>query len=92
MRCEGMTRHGGAFTLGPVRWVQCENEAIVLLKIRQERNGKFEEKHNMPTCLGCWLEGRETDAIEILEAIPIKAPEPECSKLCDAHCPDEEAP
>lgn len=28
MRCEGYVRKGGVFTFGPVKWVQCENEAV----------------------------------------------------------------
>ena len=63
-RCEGWRRYGGAFTLGPVEWRQCENDAIVLLKVRQE---KIEE---LPACAECWKEVLE-NKIEILESKPI---------------------
>ena len=64
VRCEGWRRNGGAFTLGPVTWEQCKNDAIVMLKVKQ---GKIEE---LPACAECWEEGRE-NKIEILEVKPI---------------------
>jgi len=51
MRCEGWRRNGGAFTLGPVEWKQCENEAIVILEVVQD--GKVE---SLPGCAICWQE------------------------------------
>lgn len=64
-RCEGWRRTGGAFTLGPVRWQQCENTAIVRLTVTQAG-----ETEQISACLECWREatGRE---IEILEAVPL---------------------
>lgn len=64
MRCEGWRRYGGAFTLGPVKWEQCKEDAIVMLKVKQE---KTEE---LPACLHCWNEGKEK-GITILSAEPI---------------------
>ena len=64
VRCEGWRRYGGAFTLGPVEWKQCENVAIVMLKVNQ---GKIEE---LPACAECWAEVRE-NKIEVLEVKPI---------------------
>jgi hypothetical protein len=52
-RCEGYRRYGGALTIGLPRWVQCENNAVVLLTVEQD--GKILE--NLPTCLECWDEG-----------------------------------
>lgn len=51
MRCEGWRRNGGAFTLGPVTWKQCENEAVVILEVVQD--GKVE---SLPGCATCWQE------------------------------------
>jgi len=51
MRCEGWTRKGGVFTFGPVTWSQCENEAIVMLEVEQEKVEK------QPACLECWGKG-----------------------------------
>lgn len=64
MRCEGWRRTGGAFTFGPVKWEQCAKEAIVMLKVRQE---KEEELHS---CLDCWNECKENN-IEILGVEPL---------------------
>jgi len=67
-RCEGYTRHGGVFTFGPVRWVQCDKEAVVLLKIKQEG----EDEREMPACLDCWTEAQKPEwKIQILSAKPI---------------------
>lgn len=64
MRCEGWRRTGGAFTLGPVKWEQCNNEAIVMLKVRQEK------EEDLPACLDCWNECKQ-NKIEILGAEPL---------------------
>jgi hypothetical protein len=50
-RCEGYRRYGGAFTLGPVRWEQCDENAIVMIKIVQDG-----EKKTFPACQECWKE------------------------------------
>ncbi len=51
MKCEGWRRNGAAFTLGPVTWKQCENEAVVILEVVQD--GKVE---SLPGCAICWQE------------------------------------
>ncbi len=68
IRCDGWRRRGGAFTFGPVKWEQCENDAVVILKIRQQ--GEVKES---PCCMECWNESIENaDKIEIIEAKPIR--------------------
>lgn len=52
-RCEGWRRYGGAFTLGPVRWEQCKNDATVTLTVEQETTER------MPACMECWREAQE---------------------------------
>lgn len=64
MRCEGWKRTGGAFTFGPVSWKQCENQAVVMLKVRQEK------EEELPACLECWHECKE-NKIEILAVEPL---------------------
>jgi hypothetical protein len=64
VRCEGWRRYGGAFTLGPVRWEQCSNEAIVMLTVKQEK------VENLPACKACWQEAIDKK-IEIVKAEPI---------------------
>ena len=66
MRCEGWCRKGGAFTLGPVKWSQCENEAAVMLLVKQETEEGF------PTCMECWREAIER-GIDILDSHPLAA-------------------
>lgn len=68
VRCEGWRRNGGAFTLGPVTWKQCEENATVMLKFK--RDGKVQ---TLPGCQTCLNECIET-GLEIIEAKPIKGP------------------
>ena len=65
MRCEGWRRYGGAFTLGPPEWVQCENDAIVLLTVQQEK------VETLPSCSDCWKEGIKR-GITILKVEPVE--------------------
>jgi hypothetical protein len=66
MRCEGWRRYGGAFTLGPVTWKQCKNEAIVILEVVQD--GKIE---SLPGCATCWQEAID-NGIQINSSRPTK--------------------
>lgn len=63
-RCEGYRKKGGFMTLGPVEWIQCEKEAVVLLTVVQEETQTF------PACDECWKESIET-GIEITKVEPI---------------------
>lgn len=65
MRCEGWRRNGGAFTFGPVKWSQCENNATVILEVVQE------EVEQLPACMVCWQEAIEK-GIKINHAKPIQ--------------------
>jgi hypothetical protein len=60
MQCEGYRRTGGAFTIGPVKWEQCPEDAVVILTVEQE--GKTQD---FPACLKCWKETLENDQISI---------------------------
>lgn len=66
-RCEGYVRKGGAFTLGPVTWHQCTNEAIVSITFNQNQEGKT----TLPACAECWERCREAPNIEIFDVQPI---------------------
>jgi len=66
MRCEGWRRYGGAFTLGPVRWEQCKDEATI--KLTTTEDGKEIVR---PACQVCWKEACSSKAIHILKAEPI---------------------
>lgn len=65
-QCEGWRRSGGAFTLGPVQWKRCENDAIVNLTVEQD--GKIQ---TIPACMQCWGEGLER-GIDVKSATPIE--------------------
>ena len=67
MRCEGWTRKGGAFTLGPVTWSQCENESIVNIKFKQGD----EPIATLPACKQCWQKCIDSKNIKILSVEPI---------------------
>lgn len=66
IQCEGWRRYGGAFTLGPVKWEQCKNEAVIVLTMKQD--GEVQE---WPACLDCWIEGQKK-GIEIISSKPIE--------------------
>lgn len=53
-RCEGWRRRGGAFTLGPVKWYQCENAATVEIAVAQDG-----QTVKYPACPDCWREATE---------------------------------
>ena len=53
-QCEGFRRHGGAFTMGPVKWEQCTEKATVLLTVKQAGDTK-----TFPACNTCWNEAIE---------------------------------
>jgi hypothetical protein len=76
-RCEGWRRYGGAFTLGPVKWEQCKNDAIVVLKVEQEK-----VVENMPSCLECWNEAKAS-GILIHSAEPLS--KGFCADSSDGH-------
>lgn len=51
IRCEGWERHGEAFTFGPVKWIQYEQEAVVMLTVIQDG-----ETETLPSCMEHWKE------------------------------------
>jgi hypothetical protein len=63
MKCEGYRRKGGAFTFGPVKWEQCQDEPKVMLQIE----GKAEP---LPACMECWKEVKASGAT-VISAEPI---------------------
>jgi hypothetical protein len=68
-KCEGIRRFGGAFTLGPVRWVRCEEEPIVVLSVLQD---KATSPTDFLACKTCWEEALKTSGIKVLPARPIQ--------------------
>lgn len=72
LRCDAWRRKGGAFTLGPPVWRQCENAAIVLLTIQQE-----DKLVDSPACVVCWEEGRQA-GLKYLDVKPVTPAE--CKK------------
>lgn len=66
-RCEGWRRDGGAFTLGPVKWKQCEANGVVELRFEDQDTGK---QKILPACKECWAECLAT-GVMIIEARPI---------------------
>lgn len=66
-QCEGMRRHGGAFTCGGTpEWVQCKEAALCNLTVKQK--GKTS---TLPACMGCWNESSINDSIEIIAVTPL---------------------
>jgi hypothetical protein len=66
MRCEGWRRKGGAFTLGPTKWSQCENQSVVMLRVKQET------EEELSACMECWKEAIER-GINIFDSRPLTA-------------------
>ena len=65
MRCEGWRRYGGAFTFGPPQWVQCHEDATVLIT-HKTKDGE----ETTPGCNRCWEECIENN-VEIIKVVPI---------------------
>lgn len=70
IRCEGYRRYGGAFTLGLIKWVRCEEVAVVNITIEQDEDGRTYKK-TYPACMKCWNEAIESESITVLNATPI---------------------
>jgi len=65
-KCSGSRRYGGAFSFGPVTWVDCPEKPTVMIRIKHP-NGKFE---NCPACNTCWKEAIE-NKMKIVKVEPI---------------------
>jgi hypothetical protein len=65
--CEGYRRYGGAFTLGPVRWEQCDSPAEVSITVQQGSVTK-----TFPCCTVCWQEAIN-NTMTILNCVPLGA-------------------
>jgi hypothetical protein len=66
MQCEGFRRHGGAFSFGPVTWVQCTNEATAVIEVKQDgKTNKF------PACDVCQQECGER-GIKVVSVTPVE--------------------
>ena len=67
IRCEGWTRIG-AFQMGGLAgWRQCENDAVVILKVRQDE-GKITDQ---PSCDICWERAKKFTNVEIVETVEV---------------------
>ncbi len=66
-RCEGWVRREGAFTLGPVGWVQCKNKGVVILTFKYPET----KKQTLPACSKCWRKCIDDERIKIISVIPI---------------------
>ena len=64
--CEGFRKHGSMFTLGPITWKQCEDEAVVLIEVKQD--GVIA---SFPACNTCWKEAISNKGIEIISTVPL---------------------
>lgn len=68
LRCEGYRRRGGAFTLGPVPWEQCTNDAIVTITAYQKEEPT---EYTGPFCMTCWKEALGNPDIKVLKVVPL---------------------
>ncbi len=66
MKCEGWRKEGGAFSLGPVTWEQCKNDATVMIKLQQEG-----EVSTLPGCQKCWKECIANKEIKVVSVASI---------------------
>jgi hypothetical protein len=71
-RCEGWVRHGGAFTLGPVTWEQCPNDATIMLTVVRKKGDKLPP--TLPACGSCWQRCIDDTNIKIVKVELIKRP------------------
>lgn len=66
IRCEGSYTVGNAFSLGPVAWKQCPNDAYHMIEIKYHG----EEKQTLPACRTCFtkcIQDKLEGKIELLE-------------------------
>lgn len=61
VRCEGWRQIGGAMSFGPPKWVQCENDAVVMLDVVQDK-----KREKLPACQTCWQEALATRSINVV--------------------------
>jgi len=66
IRCEGWRRHGGAFSFGPPKWEQCENDATVTIELKHE--GKI---FTVPGCNICWQECIDNKTMDVISIKPL---------------------
>lgn len=66
IQCEGHRRRGGAFTLGPVQWEQCPNDAVALVTVKQDGT----TLKDSPACQVCIDEGK-AGGVKYLKMKPI---------------------
>lgn len=73
MKCEGNRRAPSSFmTLGPrPTWVQCSNDAIVILKGTQKEESS-PKAFELPACRTCWEEAMQYEGMEIESALAIE--------------------
>ena len=67
MRCEGYVKPGSFMTLGPRKWKQCLNDAIVTIEFEQDDEGMA----TLPGCAMCWQRCKDSENIKILSVAPI---------------------
>ena len=67
IRCEGQTKIGAFQMGGYAGWRQCENDAVVILKVRQDK-GKITDQ---PSCSKCWERGKKFSNVEIVETVEV---------------------
>ena len=78
MRCEGYRRTGGAFTLGPVKWEQCKNDAVVMMEFKHDG-----EVQTLPACRECLGEAHSAEESNQVECVFYATPISE-GKPCEA--------
>ena len=61
VRCEGWRRIGGAMSFGPPEWTQCENNAVVMLDVVQDK-----KREKLPACQTCLQEALATRSVNVL--------------------------
>ena len=66
IKCDGMEREGGAFSLGPVTWRECANPATLVMIVIQD--GSQTERHY--ACQACREKG-EANGIKIVSVEPL---------------------
>ncbi|KKK76129.1 hypothetical protein LCGC14_2866780 [marine sediment metagenome] len=67
IRCEGQTKIGAFQMGGYAGWRQCENDAVIILKVRQDK-GKITDQ---PSCDVCWKRAKKYTNVEIVENVEV---------------------
>ena len=68
--CEGSRRYGGALSLGPAKWVNCDKPAAVVVEV-ETVGGTLDTRRKVNSCIECWREALGTTSLLVVNSYPL---------------------